>query len=145
VGRNNEMKLNFFFKKRTVKRVVRRRVRNGMVKHTKTEEKRLRVLAKQIVIEKVEQFNQYYKFEYGKIFIKNQGTRWGSCSSKKNLNFNYRIAVLPPELQDYLIVHELCHLKEFNHGNAFWDLVGEQVANAKDVDKKLKTFSFSNS
>ncbi len=125
---------------RVKKRVVRKH-RVGMVKHPATEEKRLRVLAKQIVIEKVGRFNAYYGFEYGKIFIKNQQTRWGSCSSRKNLNFNYRIAILPEELQDYLIVHELCHLKEMNHAKSFWDLVGEQIPNYKILSKQLRTYS----
>jgi len=114
-----------------------------MIKHSALEEKRLRKLAKEIVKEKALQFNQHYNFEYGKIFIKNQQTRWGSCSSRKNLNFNYRIAVLPPELQDYLVVHELCHLQEFNHGKNFWDLVGQQVSDYKELDKKLKTYPFN--
>jgi predicted metal-dependent hydrolase len=149
VGRNNEVNLSvsiltfkngrLYFRKKV--RIIRRR-RTGMVKHTAAEEKRLRVIAREVVVQKVEQFNQYYKFEYGKIFIKNQRTRWGSCSSKKNLNFNYRIALLPAELQDYLVVHELCHLQEFNHGKKFWDLVGGQIPGYKELDKRLKTFQF---
>jgi predicted metal-dependent hydrolase len=135
VGRNNEVNLSvsiltfkngrLYFRKKV--RIIRRR-RTGMVKHTAAEEKRLRVIARE--------------FEYGKIFIKNQRTRWGSCSSKKNLNFNYRIALLPAELQDYLVVHELCHLQEFNHGKKFWDLVGGQIPGYKELDKRLKTFQF---
>jgi predicted metal-dependent hydrolase len=80
----------------------------------------------------------FYNFSYNKVFIKNQRTRWGSCSSNRNLNFNYRIINLAPELQDYLIVHELCHLQEFNHGQAFWNLVGLQIPNYKVVRTQLK-------
>lgn len=112
-----------------------------VVKKISPQSKKLRTDAKAIVVEKVEYFNQYYNFEYKRIFIKNQQTRWGSCSSKGNLNFNYRIVILPEELQDYLIVHELCHLKEMNHGPNFWKLVEEQIPNYKVLNNQLRTYS----
>ncbi len=59
----------------------------------------------------------------GRIAIRNTRTRWGSCSSKGNLNFSYRLSLLPAHLSDYVVIHELCHLREFNHGSGFWDLV----------------------
>ena len=95
-------------------------------------------LAKQIVRKKIEQFNTHYNFKYSKITIKNSKTRWGSCSSGGNLTFHYRIIFLSEALADYLIVHELCHLKEMNHSSAFWDLVGEQIPNYKRLRKKLR-------
>lgn len=108
-------------------------------KHTHAERKRLSAEAKKIADERVAYFNQFYKFHYGNIFIKNQKTRWGSCSSKRNLNFNYRIATLSQELQDYLIVHELCHLKEFNHSQNFWKLVEQKIPNYRELHSKLKS------
>lgn len=72
------------------------------------------------------------------MFIKNTKTKWGSCSSKKNLNFSYKIALLDPELQDYLIVHEMCHLAEMNHGKGFWDLVAQQIPHHVALNKKLR-------
>jgi len=119
-------------------RIVRRVSR--MKKHTVSEEKRLRAEAAVIARERVEHFNKYYGFSYGRIAIRNQKTRWGSCSSKGNLNFNYRIAELAPELQDYLVVHELCHLKEMNHGPNFWKLVGEQVPEYKRLSATLRKY-----
>ena len=62
-------------------------------------------------------------FKYEKVRIKNQKTRWGSCSSKRNLNFNMRLMMAPDEAIDYVIIHELCHLRELNHTPAFWRLV----------------------
>lgn len=72
-------------------------------------------------------FNELYCFKFNKINIRNQKTRWGSCSKKGNLNFNYKIALLPPRLADYIIVHELCHLGEFNHSYKFWNLVAKTM------------------
>ncbi len=107
-------------------------------RHSKAESVRLRNLAREIVIDRIVHFNQFYQFDYKRIFIKNQKTRWGSCSSRGNLNFNYRIALLSPELQDYLVVHELCHLKEFNHSKKFWKLVERQIPNYRELNKMLK-------
>lgn len=86
----------------------------------------------------VEKINETYQFEYRRISIKNQKTRWGSCSKKGNLNFNYRIVFLPDRLARYLVVHELCHLKELNHSRKFWGLVGAFLPNYKLLRKELK-------
>ncbi len=77
----------------------------------------------------------------GKIFIKNTRTRWGSCSSKGNLNFSYRLSLLPLHLADYIIIHELCHLREFNHSSRFWDLVALMVPEYDACREELKKFS----
>ncbi|HTH92921.1 MAG TPA: M48 family metallopeptidase [Candidatus Paceibacterota bacterium] len=94
--------------------------------------------ARVLVHARLEHFNQYYNLPYKKVFIKNPKTRWGSCSSAGNLNFSYKILFLDPALQDYLIVHELCHLKQFNHSKAFWDLVSEQIPDYKKLHVVLK-------
>jgi predicted metal-dependent hydrolase len=67
-----------------------------------------------------------------------QRSRWGSCSRKGNLNFNYKLIQLPQELADYIVVHELCHLKQFNHSHAFWNLIAETIPNHIELRKILK-------
>lgn len=72
--------------------------------------------------------------------VRDQRTRWGSCSSLGNLNFNYRILFLPQHLQDYLIVHELCHLAEMNHSHRFWARVAEMVPEYRVYRRELRAF-----
>jgi len=91
---------------------------------------------------KMAHFNEIYQFTWGKVTIRNQKTRWGSCSKKGNINFNYKIALLPEHLTDYIIVHELCHLGEFNHSQKFWDLVERTMPNYREFRKELKGKGF---
>lgn len=91
-----------------------------------------------LVGERVRFYNKVYGFSFNKIFIKNQKTRWGSCSCKQNLNLNYKIVFLPQKHQDYIIVHEMCHLKEFNHSRKFWALVEKVLPNYLDIKKELR-------
>jgi predicted metal-dependent hydrolase len=98
--------------------------------------------ARELVHARLAHFNQHYNFSYNRVSIKNTKTKWGSCSSKRNLNFSYKIITLPPELQDYLIVHELCHLSEMNHRKGFWDLVGETIPNPIALHTKLRYNEF---
>lgn len=95
-----------------------------------------------LVKNRLDYFNQFYKFSINKILIKNQSTRWGSCSLKKNLNFNYKLIQLPENLRDYIIVHELCHLKEMNHSVRFWALINQTIPEYKTLRKKLKNHIF---
>jgi len=96
--------------------------------------------ARAIVIKRLEYFNKFYQFKYKRISIRDQRTRWGSCSKSGGLNFNYRLVFLPPELIDYLIVHELCHLKELNHSPAFWNIVSQQIPDFKKRRQTLRNF-----
>ncbi|EKD43247.1 MAG: hypothetical protein ACD_72C00396G0008 [uncultured bacterium] len=101
------------------------------------EYKKNRAQALEFVTAKVAKINELYKFSFGKISIKNHKTRWGSCSKKRNLNFNYKIIFLPDELAEYVIVHELCHLQEFNHSQKFWNLVSRNFSDYKLLIEKL--------
>lgn len=65
--------------------------------------------------------------EYGRVTIREQKTRWGSCSSKKNLNFNWKLILAPKEALEYVVIHELCHLIHFNHSEKFWAEVGARM------------------
>jgi len=94
--------------------------------------------ARELIKERLEYFNAYYKFEYGRVNIRDQKSRWGSCSRQGNLNFNYRLLFLNSAVRDYVIVHELCHLKEFNHSSRFWELVSRQTPDYKILRNQLK-------
>jgi predicted metal-dependent hydrolase len=97
--------------------------------------------ARVLVHAQLKRFNEHYHYKLNKIFIKNSRSRWGSCSSKGNLNFNYRIVFLRPELQEYLVVHELCHLGAFNHSPAFWARVAETVPEYKKLRREIRRVS----
>jgi len=84
--------------------------------------------------------NVRYGFVYGRISIKNQKSSWGSCSVRGNLNYNYRIVHLPARLAEYIIVHELCHLSEFNHSKRFWALVAAAIPDHKERRKALRKY-----
>ncbi|MBP9760591.1 MAG: M48 family metallopeptidase [Candidatus Pacebacteria bacterium] len=95
--------------------------------------------ARILVHERLPELNAHYGFAYGRVAIRKNATSWGSCSSKCNLNFDYRILFLPSHLQDYLIVHELCHLKEMNHSPRFWELVAQVVPAYKQCRTELRS------
>ena len=92
----------------------------------------------EIVKKKVDGYAKRYGFAYKNIAIKNQKTRWGSCSRRGNLNFNFKIIFLSEKAQDYIIVHELCHLKEFNHSKNFWKLVEDILPDYKETRDGIK-------
>jgi predicted metal-dependent hydrolase len=85
----------------------------------------LREQAARTITEKVKTFSSKMGVDYHKVFIRDQRSRWGSCSARKNLSFNWRLIMAPESVIDYVIVHELCHLKEMNHSKTFWKAVNE--------------------
>ena len=101
----------------------------------------LRQLAQQaakLLPERTAYFAPKVDVTYGRIAIRAQRTRWGSCSSKGNLNFNCLLMLAPPEVQDYVVVHELCHRKEMNHSARFWQEVERVLPDYRTQRKWLK-------
>lgn len=94
--------------------------------------------ALEYIPKRVSYFAKQIGVTYGKITIRNQKTRWGSSSSKGNLNFNCLLMLTPPEVIDYVVVHELCHRKEMNHSGAFWAEVEKVIPDYKEQVKWLK-------
>jgi predicted metal-dependent hydrolase len=108
-----------------------------LLKSDKRTYKKNKEQARVLIKSRLDFYNQFYNFNYNRVSIKNLKSRWGSCSSKKNLNFNYKLIFLPLDLIDYTIVHELCHLKQFNHSNEFWKLVAETIPDHKERRRRL--------
>lgn len=100
--------------------------------------KALATKALKVIPEKVSVYAKKLNVSYGKITIRNQKTRWGSCSSKGNLNFNCLLMLVPEDIMDYVIIHELCHRKEMNHSKNFWKEVENILPDYKEKRKWLR-------
>lgn len=90
-----------------------------------------------VIPDKVKYYAEIMGVTYGRITIRNQKTRWGSCSSKGNLNFNCLLMLMPDKVLDYVVVHELCHLKQMNHSKKFWKEVERYMPDYKNYKKWL--------
>ena len=130
--------MRWFLRVKTKRRTRKKRAKSC---HTSATEYYLKhkEAARELTLARLHHFNRHYNLTWNRVAIRNQRRRWGSCSSLKNLNFNYKIIFLPPHLQDYIIVHELCHLAHLNHGPDFWALVSEQIPDYKERRKELRT------
>ncbi|WP_205500174.1 M48 family metallopeptidase [Rufibacter psychrotolerans] len=106
----------------------------------KTVEYTLRLEAKQYLPQRVAHFARQFGFTYQQVTIKNAKTRWGSCSHTNNINLNLHLMRLPQHLCDYVILHELAHTVEKNHGPRFWALLDQISGDAKGLDKQLKAY-----
>ena len=107
-------------------------------KLTMEEVRQLADLALEKIPERVRYYAEIMKVSYGRITIRNQKTRWGSCSGKGNLNFNCLLMLAPEKVIDYVVVHELCHLIEMNHSKAFWEQVERVMPDYKVQKQWLK-------
>lgn len=105
---------------------------------TEEEIEKMLKLAKQVIPEKVAYYARLMEVNYGRITIRKQKTRWGSCSLEGNLNFNCLLMMVPPEVLDYVVVHELCHRLEMNHSSRFWLQVENVIPNYRKPRKWLK-------
>lgn len=99
--------------------------------------------ALRLINERIKKYHAHYQFPYKKISIRNQSTRWGSCSRAGTLSFSYKLLFLPDELIDYIVVHELCHLKEMNHSKRFWVLVKQTLPHCLTLKKELRRYTLS--
>lgn len=97
--------------------------------------------ARVFVTERLVHWNQYCRYSYKRVSIKNTRRLWGSCSRRGNLNFSFALLFLPRELADYVIVHELCHLKEHSHGRDFWRLVERVLPDYRARRAELRRYS----
>lgn len=114
------------------------RVPQNEEKLTDSELKELRERTRILVTERVRYFAPLVGVTYNQIAIRAQRTRWGSCSSKGNLNFNCLLGLVPSEVLDYVVVHELCHRKELNHSDRFWNEVSHILPDYKARKQWLK-------
>jgi len=135
--------LSFLIKKilragtRTNVRVSAKKRRVGAFSKSNDEYLKHKETTRVLVSNKLLEFNNHYNVSWKKVAIRNQRSRWGSCSRKGNLNFNFRLLFLPTHLQNYVIVHELCHLVELNHSANFWKRVSETMPNYKEYRLEL--------
>ena len=94
--------------------------------------------AKKLIPERVEYYAARMGVTWGRITIREQKTRWGSCSSKGNLNFNWKLVLMPDEILDYVVVHELAHRLEMNHSERFWKIVRRQIPDYQNRRRELQ-------
>lgn len=106
--------------------------------HTLALEKRYRDAAKEYIPKRVEYYHAFTGGQYTKITIRDQKTRWGSCSSNGTLSFSFRLMMAPPRILDYVVVHELCHLTHMSHSKEFWNMVETILPDYKEHRKWLK-------
>lgn len=99
-----------------------------------------RAVARRIIVERLEELAHQNGFAYNKVFVRNQKTRWGSCSNHNNINLNVNLIRLPAQLMDYIILHELTHTRIKNHSPQFWEELAKYIPHPKEVDKQLKPY-----
>jgi len=102
-----------------------------------------RTAAKAVLVAQLNNLAERYGFSYNRVFVRNQKTRWGSCSVKNNINLNVNLVRLPGELLDYVLIHELVHTKIKNHSKRFWAELDKYVGGAKETGRELRRHSLS--
>lgn len=104
------------------------------------EVEELRARAKAELPPRLKELADANGFTFNRVTIKNNISNWGSCSSKGNINLNLRLVTLPSELSDYVMLHELCHLRELNHGPRFHALLEAVCPHHRDLERQLKQY-----
>jgi len=124
------------------------RIGEYYIKHTKASNKKMVLkqfaekLANEYIMQRLENISNILKIDYATAKIISARTKWGSCNNKKELRFNFRLIMLPKYLIDYVICHELCHIKELNHSKDFWALLSNIGFKKHDVKERFKPYSF---
>jgi len=121
-----------------VKNLAKERAGQNLPKLTEQELGTLAKQAKEVIPARVAYYAALLGVEYGRITIRTQKTRWGSCSAKGNLNFNCLLMLAPSEVLDSVVVHELCHRKHMNHSKAFYDEIARVMPDYKARHAWLK-------
>jgi predicted metal-dependent hydrolase len=101
-----------------------------------------RAVARRVIVDRLAELARRHGFDYNRVYVRNQKTRWGSCSARNNINLNVNLIRLPEALRDYVILHELVHTRIKNHGLQFWDELERYVNGCRQVDKMLTQYEF---
>jgi len=96
--------------------------------------------ARKKLVNRLNELSEQHGFSYNKVSMRNQKTRWGSCSSKNNISLNMKLVRLPNQMIDYVLLHELVHTRIKNHTNAFWAELNKFVGDAKEMSKKMNEY-----
>lgn len=136
---------DFVLKKRdwiksTQSKLQERQTAKKVIRLTAQEESRYKKQAKDYLLMKCVHFSQLMGLRPCDVKINSAKTRWGSCNRKGGINFTYRLLFVPEELIDYVVVHELAHLKEMNHSDRFWSVVGQTMPDYKARRKRLREY-----
>lgn len=99
-----------------------------------------RAVARNVIVDRLDELARRHGFSYNKVYVRNQKTRWGSCSTENNINLNVNLIRLPAELRDYTILHELVHTRIKDHGPRFWEELGRYVKRPHELDKRLDRY-----
>ena len=114
-----------------IEQEVLRRPKSGVVD---------RKQARGAIVQRLETLAVRHGFTYNRVFVRNQKTRWGSCSHRNNINLNINLVQLPAELMDYTILHELVHTRIKNHGPGFWRELARHIAKPRQLDRELNQY-----
>lgn len=121
-----------------IERALARTKGNTVVRVRRSDIARLKHIAASKTVAQCQHFGKLYEVEFKRVVIRAQKSRWGSCSANGTLRFNYKIAALPEHIARYIVVHELCHLREMNHSKKFWELVARTVPDHRSIRKELR-------
>jgi len=130
-----EAKKHWILKKLEQNTTVIPELRENSLKHFEQYQEAALSLADK----KAKYWSKQLGYKYTRIAVKQLKSRWGSCSSEGDLSFNYKIIFLPDNLQDYVVVHELCHIKQPNHSKKFWSLVERSLPNYEKMRTTIRT------